>query len=346
MVCTCFSVCIEGYGLQPVHILSKHDRALAPEGMLRLNQSPFTLTNDMTSESQSPNPNLTNPSLQPSEAIKGAEHRETIKPAEQFLNMRNVNVALGDRIVLHDINLTIQTGEHVTILGPNGCGKSTLIRTMNCELYPLIPEKGQPNPEVSIFGRPRWNLTELRQHFGTVSDSLSTNQPFTRTAVTTGLDAVIAGFFSASSLWPNLIVTEEMRHRAAEALDRIQATHLAKQLVGEMSAGEKRRIQIARALVHRPQQLLLDEPSNALDLAAQRNLRESLRTLVAQGTGLILVTHHLGDILPEMERVILMRKGKILDDGPREKLLTAPILSNLLETEVRIGQQDGWLHSW
>ena len=118
-----------------------------------------------------------------------------------------------------------------------------------------------------------------------------------------------------------------------------------------MSAGEKRRILIARALVHRPRQLLLDEPSNALDLAAQRDLRESMRELIAPtdgtpSTGLILVTHHLNDIPPEIERVILMQKGRIVADGPRAELLTAPVLSNLLGTEVRIGQQDGWLHSW
>ncbi len=277
-----------------------------------------------------------------------------------FLRMRNVNVALGDAIVLHDINLTIATGEHVTILGPNGCGKSTLIRTMNCEIYPVIPPAGghdcpgHPSPEVSIFGRSRWDLTQLRKHFGTVSDShpglyttaRATDSAGSTSGRATGMDAVIAGFFSASTLWPNLIVTEDMRHRAAEALERIHASHLANQPVGEMSAGEKRRILIARALVHRPHQLLLDEPSNALDLAAQRNLRESMRSLIAQGTGLILVTHHLGDIPPEMERVILMRDGKILEDGPREKLLTAPVLSKLFGTEVRIGQQDGWLQSW
>ena len=83
-----------------------------------------------------------------------------------------------------------------------------------------------------------------------------------------------------------------------------------------MSAGEKRRILIARALVHRPRQLLLDEPSNALDLAAQRELRESLRRLAQEGTGLVMVTHHLGDILPEIERIILMRDGCIVADGP------------------------------
>jgi iron complex transport system ATP-binding protein len=274
--------------------------------------------------------------------------------AVPFLNMRHVNVALGDRVVLHDINLTIQTGEHVAILGANGCGKSTLIRTMNCELYPLIPEYGLPRPEIAIFGRSRWDLTQLRHHFGIVSDTqpglYSTSRPpdtaGSSAGRNTGLDAVLAGFFAASTLWPNLVVTEEMRLRAAEALERIHANHLATQLVGEMSAGEKRRILIARALVHRPQQLLLDEPSNALDLAAQRDLRESLRSLVREGTGLILVTHHLGDILPEIERVILMQKGRIVADGPRQLLLTASTLSNLLGTEVHIGEQDGWLHSW
>jgi len=274
--------------------------------------------------------------------------------AHPFLNMRHVNVALGDRVVLQDINLSIQTGEHVAILGANGCGKSTLIRTMNCELYPLIPEPGLPRPEISIFGRSRWDLTQLRHHFGIVSDSqpgvfTGSRAPDTAgssAARNTGLDAVLAGFFSAASLWPNLVVTDEMRHRAEEALERIHASHLAQQLVGEMSAGEKRRILIARALVHRPKQLLLDEPSNALDLAAQRDLRESLRNLVREGTGLILVTHHLGDILPEIERVILMQKGRIVADGPRRELLNAPVLSGLLGTEVHIGEQDGWLHSW
>ena len=170
--------------------------------------------------------------------------------------------------------------------------------------------------------------------------------PGERTAVTTGLDAVTAGFFSASTLWPNLHVTGEMRSRAAEALERMEATHLGEQLVGTMSAGEKRRILIARALVHRPRQLLLDEPSNALDLAAQRELRETLRRLAQEGTGLVLVTHHLGDILPEIERVILMRGGRIVADGPREKILTEARLSELFHAPVRIGRDEEWLHSW
>ena len=256
----------------------------------------------------------------------------------QFLELENVQVARGDRVVLHDVNLKIRAGEHVAILGPNGCGKSTLILTITCQIYPIV----QPGMRVRIFGRERWDLTQLRKHFGVVGTDL----PGERTAVTTGLDAVIAGFFSASTLWPNLHVTDEMRERGGEALARIEASHLAEQLVGEMSAGEKRRILIARALVHRPRQLLLDEPSNALDLAAQRDLRDTLRRLASEGTGLVLVTHHLGDILPEIERVILMRAGRIVGDGPREESLTEPRLSELFQTRVRIGRDEEWLHSW
>ncbi len=301
--------------------------------------NPFTLTNDMT-------PDL------PTEAPPALPSQPTpAPPSPPFLHMKHVNIALGERTVLHDVNLTIRNGEHVAILGPNGCGKSTLIRTMNCEVYPLVI----PGMEVRIFGRPRWDVTQLRKHFGVVSDNLPGMQSLSNRALDsagsttgrqTGTDAVLAGFFSASTLWPNLIVTEPMRERAAEALERIHATHLAQQPIGEMSAGEKRRILIARALVHRPQQLLLDEPSNALDLAAQRNLRESMRSLMQSGVGLILVTHHLSDIPPEIDRIILMQEGRITADGPRSELLKAPILSTLFQTEIRIGEHEGWLHSW
>jgi iron complex transport system ATP-binding protein len=256
----------------------------------------------------------------------------------EFLDLAAVNVARGERVVLHDVNLKIAAGEHVAILGPNGCGKSTLIQTMTCQIYPIV----EPGMQVRIFGRERWDLTHLRQHFGVVVADL----PGERTAVTNGLDAVTAGFFSASTLWPNLHVTPEMRERAWEALERIEATRLAEQMVGTMSAGERRRILIARALVHRPKQLLLDEPSNALDLGAQRGLRETLRKLAQEGTGLVMVTHLLGDILPEIGRVILMSGGRIVGDGPREELLTEERLSGLFHTPVRIGRAGEWLYSW
>lgn len=248
--------------------------------------------------------------------------------------MQHVNVARGEAVVLHDVNLTIRTGEHVAILGPNGCGKSTLIKTITCECYPIH----EPGSAVRLLGRERWDVSQLRQHLGVVEANL----PGERTGVTRGLDAVVAGFFSASTLWPNLHVTAEMRERASAALERMQAGRLAEKLVGQMSAGEQRRIMIARALVHEPEMLLLDEPSNALDIAAQRELREALRRVARQGTGILMVTHHLEDVLPEIDRMILMRDGRIVADGPKRELMDASRLGALFGTAVEVVERDGY----
>jgi iron complex transport system ATP-binding protein len=137
-----------------------------------------------------------------------------------------------------------------------------------------------------------------------------------------------------------------MRARADEVLELAGATAIAEKPVGEMSAGEQRRVMIGRALVGSGDMLLLDEPSNALDLAAQQGLREMLRRLAQRGTGMLMITHHIADILPEMERVILMRSGRIVADGTKEKLLTAPVLSELLGVPVRVTEEDGFFHAW
>jgi iron complex transport system ATP-binding protein len=255
-----------------------------------------------------------------------------------FLELAHVNVARGNNVVLHDINLSVSTGEHIAILGPNGCGKSTLIKTITCECYPLV----QPETKVSIFGRERWDLTELKKRLGVVSAEL----PGKPTLHTTGRDAVITGFFSSSTLWPNLIVTAAMQTRADEVLKQVDAVGLANKPVGEMSAGQQRRIMIGRALVASSQMLLLDEPSNALDLAAQADLRELLRRLAQQGTGILLITHHIADILPEIDRILMMRDGRIIADGPKSELLTAARLSDLFETEVCLMERDGFYHAW
>jgi iron complex transport system ATP-binding protein len=261
----------------------------------------------------------------------------TSSATEPFLLLEHVNVARGENVVLHDINLRIEPGEHVAILGPNGCGKSTLLKTITCECYPM------PHPEtrVRILGRERWDLTELKKRLGVVSAEL----PGRQTRATSGMDAVLSGFFSSSTLWPNLTVTDSMRDRAKAVMIQLDAAHLAAKPVGEMSAGEQRRVMIGRALVQSSEMLLLDEPSNALDIAAQRELRQLMRKLAQAGVGILLITHLLADIPPEIDRVIMLKDGRIFADGPKQQLITRDRLRELFGVDVELTVEDGFYHA-
>ena len=254
-----------------------------------------------------------------------------------IVQMEHVYAARDGQLVLHDLSLRIAKGEHLVLLGPNGCGKSTLLKILTCELYPV----SSPGTTLRIFDRERWDVTELRRRMGVVSADLPGKPMLT----TTGFDAVLTGFFSSSTLWPNLLVTPAMRERAEHILEQVQGTAMRDKLVGTMSAGQQRRIMIGRAMAGTTgevQMLLLDEPSNALDLAAQYDLRQTLRQLAQSGTAIFLVTHQVADILPEISRVLMMREGRFEADGTKAELLTSDRLSALFACPVRIDQQDGF----
>jgi iron complex transport system ATP-binding protein len=255
-----------------------------------------------------------------------------------LIELRNVTVMRGENIALRDVNLTIGVGEHVAILGPNGCGKSTLIKTITRECYPLMRSESS----ISILGHSTWNVFDLRKMLGIVSNDLMTQC----TREITGFDVVLSGFFSSIGIWPNHHVTDAMRNKAKEIMELLEAPHLAGKPVDEMSSGEARRMLIGRALVHDPEALLLDEPSTSLDLVAQRDLRETVGKLAQSGIGILLVTHHLSDIVPEIDRVIFMRAGRIVSDGPKHALLTSGALRDLFGIEVALAQRDGYYHLW
>lgn len=260
-------------------------------------------------------------------------------PHPPLLDCRRVTIVRGTRPVLHDLSLQIGRDEQVAILGPNGSGKTTLIRAMIRECYPLRRE----GSSFTMLGQSEWNVFDLRRQLGIVTP----DPPAHAGPGLTGFDLALSAFFSSVGIW-NLRdrVTPAMTAATTAALERLQALHLADRLVVEMSSGEVRRVQLARALVHRPRALLLDEPSANLDLQAQQELRAILRTLAREGTGLILVTHHLGDIIPEVERVVLLREGRIIADGPKETILTAEQLGALFGTRVTLARHDGYFHAW
>ncbi len=255
-----------------------------------------------------------------------------------LLAFHKIRVMRGQKIALDDFSLSIRADEHVAILGPNGCGKSTLIKTITRECYPVARE----DSSVSILGQDMWDVFKLRAGLGIVSNDLMASC----TGDACGRDVVLSGFFSSTAVYPNHNVDPAQMSLADAALEELKISYLAERPVSEMSSGEARRVMIARALVHKPRALLFDEPCNSLDLAAQQNVRRTMSTLARAGTAVILVTHELADIVPEIQRVVLMSQGRVVADGPKEELLQVEKLTALFGVNVEMAKRDGHYHLW
>ncbi len=255
-----------------------------------------------------------------------------------LVELQNVYVQRGQRYALNAFSLRIEPGEHIAILGPNGSGKSTLIKTITRECYPLL----RPETTMRMMGQESWNIFELRSHIGLVSNDLMAQC----TRDITGRELVLSGFFGAIGIWPNHVVEPEMEVKAAAAMARLDVGHLANRWLDELSSGEARRLLIARALIHSPGTLLLDEPTTSLDLPSLREVRAQMRKLAQSGVGMLLVTHHLDDIIPEIDRVVLLRDGQVLFDGPKREILTSERLSAVFGVELAVVERDGYYHAW
>jgi iron complex transport system ATP-binding protein len=263
-----------------------------------------------------------------------------------LLDYRNITVFRGNRVALDRVNLEVGQGEHVAILGPNGSGKSTLIKTFTRECYPA------PSAETSwlrIMGQEAWDVTSLRSMLGIVTNDLvnacthGMSSDFVENPRrVSGRDTVLSGFFSSIGIWSHHEVTAEMHRKTNEILARFDVEHLADRPLDEVSSGEARRIVIGRALVHDPAALVLDEVANSLDIGASRELRDGVRRIAQAGTTVVMVTHHLPDILPEIERVIFLRHGRIVADGPKADVLTSHGLSELFGVRVDVTERDGY----
>ena len=257
-------------------------------------------------------------------------------PDAPLIEIRNATIWRGSTRVFENLNLTIGQHEGVAILGPNGSGKTTLLKTINRELYPVVADDAW----VKILGRDHWNVWELRRHIGVVSHDLHARY----TPTTTALEVIVSGFHSSIGVHGTLArrVTPAQLDRARDILQRLGVAELSSTPLRSMSTGQQRRCLLGRALVHRPDTLILDEPTSGLDFAASFDYLARIRELARTGHSLVIVTHHLNEIPPEVGRVIVLRQGKVIADGPKHAVLTADLLSRAYDTPIRVAEVDGF----
>lgn len=240
--------------------------------------------------------------------------------------------------VLDQLSLKIGPQERVAILGPNGAGKSTLLKLINRELYPVA----QDGSYLKLFGSETLHLWQLRDRIGFVSQDLQEDY----TPYTSALDVVLSGFFGAIGRHEHLQPTERQLEQARAMMARLGISQDESCMFQRLSTGQKRRLLLARSLVHRPQALIFDEPANGLDMGASLAMLTLLRGFCDEGRALIITTHHVDEIIPEIDRVVLIRQGQIVADGRKSELLTSAILSDLYQTPLHISEKNGWYRCW
>lgn len=253
---------------------------------------------------------------------------------EKILELQNLSVARGGRKVFSGLSLDVPVGCNTAILGPNGAGKSTFLKLLTRELYPMV----EPGAEIRIFGEKLWNVRELRSRLGIVSNDLQRNFP----EETLGRDVVYSGYFGGYGLWRDQHLSSAQRRIARETMEMLEIESLAGREFGTLSTGEQRRFLLARALVNKPQALVLDEPTGGLDLKSCFLYLQKMSELMRAGTTVILVTHNLSEITPEFSRVVLLKKGKIFAEGSREHVITSENLSGLFEFPLAVSCHRGF----
>ncbi len=253
---------------------------------------------------------------------------------EPIFEIENARVWRGDTLALRDFSLTLVHGESVAILGPNGAGKSSFLKLLTGEVRP----EADPATACRLFGDELWSLEEIRHRIGVVMpEEVSRFEPYEITR-----DAVLSSLRGAYGRTRDMRFSLLDKDRARMSMEQMGVADLEDREFGALSSGERRRILIARALVHQPQVLVLDEPSTALDFAAAIHLTGMLRSWLAADRDLILVTHHPGEIPPEIERVILLRDGRVFADGPKRDVITAARLSELYQINLTVIWSGGW----
>jgi len=259
---------------------------------------------------------------------------DTTPEDPRIIEIRNVTVWRGENRVFEGLTLDFRRGENTVILGPNGSGKSTLLKLLSRELYPVADE----GSTVRLFGQERWSVWDLRAHLGIVSNDLQHEYA----AYALGRNVVLSGLYSSIDVWPHEEFSAADLARADDIMEQLGVAELRDRPFGAMSTGQQRRCLLGRALIKDPDTLILDEPTSGLDLTATFQYLGIVRALMQGGKTVILVTHHIHEIPPEITRVVLLKQGRVVADGAKERILTRENLSELFEVPVKVLRSDGY----
>ncbi|MFL0809787.1 MAG: ATP-binding cassette domain-containing protein [Agarilytica sp.] len=254
-----------------------------------------------------------------------------------IFEVKNARVFRGMHCVFENLSLSFKEGEHVAILGPNGAGKTTLLKLITREISPVVHE----DSHIKLFGQERVNIWQLRKKIGVVSQDFQSKYE----ALATGLDVVVSAFFGSVGLHQHQDVTQEHIKRAERELGRFGISNLRDRQFLQLSTGQQRRLLLARACIHKPRVLVFDEPTNSLDVSAAFQILQDMRNLAREGCTIILVTHHLQEVIPEISRVALLEKGKVNFDGEKHLALNSENLSNLFNTPLDVSKSNEF-YSW
>lgn len=254
--------------------------------------------------------------------------------SRHLLELCDITAYRGKTPVFKGFSLAIPEGCSTAVLGPNGAGKTTLLKLISCDIFP-VASKGS---RLNILGRERWNVWELRSRFGIISHDLQ--HDYLESAK--GLNVILSGYYSSIDTWSYQKFLESDIEKASLIMRKLGIETLAERSFGEMSTGQQRRFLLGRALINDPGTLLLDEPTTGLDLKASFQYLDIVRKLIHDGKTIILVTHHVHEIPPEIKRVVLIKNGRIFLDGEKAEVLTSSNLSSLFEVPVQVVASNGF----
>lgn len=252
----------------------------------------------------------------------------------RILEIKNAQVYRGDTCVFDNLSFLLEADQHTAILGPNGAGKSTILKLLAGEVH-AVPKE---DTSIRLFGETQWNVWDVRRHLGMVSHDLQ-HQYMEQV---TGLKVVLSGYYASIGTYGHQDLTYAQIARARAVMDDLGIGAMTDRRYAAMSTGEQRRCLLARALVHGPSVLVLDEPTSGLDLTATFHYLDLVRGHMRKGKTILLVTHHIHEIPPEIRRVVLLKKGSILEDGEKNAVLSERNLSRLFDCPVTLVCANGW----